>query len=135
MSVDQVACVGWTDLNTPHAKGKDATKALAMGMNIINGMSPMMNSSVMLMSDHAKGSSMRGLYDEEKQISEQLFANRQHCDTRFVELFGKTKGATTKRFGTGRIVVDYDTLDSNIWIARSELSCAGRPLGEGLGVA
>jgi hypothetical protein len=82
------------------------------------------------MPDNAKGSSMRGLFDEERLISENLFAVKQHIDTRYIELYARDHRSTSRRFGHGRIAVSFDALNSNVWTTNSELAIAGRPLGQ-----
>ena len=82
------------------------------------------------MPDNAKGSSMRGLFDEERLISESLFAVKQHIDTRFIELYARDHRSNSKRFGNGRIGVSFDGFRDNVWTSNSELAIAGRPLGQ-----
>ena len=42
------------------------------------------NACMVLMPDHPRDSSLRGLWDEEKQIIENLLAHRQQVECRFL---------------------------------------------------
>jgi hypothetical protein len=129
-----VTLVGFVDFNAPQARCKANCLALCNGICEINDQNPAMNCSIIIFPDLAKDSSLRGLYDEEKQIQENLFANKQFCDARWVELYDRDKKSDTKsngrKFGCGRIVTNFDSRDENPWLQSSELAVAGRPLAE-----
>jgi hypothetical protein len=135
--VGNVSLLGHVDFNQPNARCKERCEELCNGICSINGYNnPDPNATIVVMPDLPKASSLRGLYDEEKQIQENLFANKQYCDTRWVELYDrgpKSDGKTNaRRFGTGRVVVGHDAIDTNSWISESELAVAGRPLNENI---
>jgi hypothetical protein len=130
-SIDGVTLVGWCDFNVPLAKGKDNCKTLCNGVCCINDSDAMKSCCIISLPDIPKASSMRGLWDEETQISSALFANKQHHDTRWVELYSRPKNsaskATGRKFGMGRIAVNYDHMSTNPWLEASELAVNGRP--------
>ena len=69
---------------------------------------------------------MRGLYDEEKQVQDFMFANKQHVDTRWVELFATHHKHVGRRVGFGRVAVNFEAMAENIWLQSSELCVCAR---------
>ena len=133
VSVDAVHVVGLVDFNAPNARLSGKVDSLVQGVSLVNDSGTLsQNCSVVLLPDLAKDSSLRGLYDEEKAILEGLFSLRQHVETRFIDLFTREKKSENKtnmrRFSAGRIVVNHDSVDQNIWLS-SELAVSGRPVG------
>lgn len=133
ISPENVALLGWCDLNVPHARGKESVASLCKGLAMINETNPTLAASVLILPDFAKDSSPRGLYDEERRVFEELFALNQVVETRFVEMFARESRraenkSNTRRFGTGRLLCSSTNLDGNSWLG-SELAVAGRPLG------
>ena len=129
--------VGLVDFNTPNARQQARLDCLTQAMSIVNDSGVMQqNCSLLLLPDHAKDSSLRGLYDEEKGILESLFSLKQHVETRFVDLFTRDKKSENKtnmrRFSAGRIVVNGETSNDNCWL-ESELAVCGRPIGRSEG--
>lgn len=133
ISTDEIAVLGWVDFNAPWARTKDNCVALCKGLAQINESNPKMCGTMLIMPDLAKDSSPRGLYDEERQILEELFALAQHCECRWIEMFAReTKKAETKsnsrKFGAGRFVTSSAALDENVWL-ETELAMFGRCVG------
>ena len=133
VSSDSVSLIGFVDFNAPNAGQALKTDMLCQGVSIVNSHGDMSrNCTVILLPDHPKDSSLRGLYDEEKSIIESLFGFRQHLETRFVDLFTREPKAEQKssgrRFSSGRLVVHADSFENNQWLS-SELAVCGRPVG------
>ena len=131
---DDIAVLGWVDMNAPWARTKENCQALCRGLAALNEASPKMNATVVILPDLARDSSLRGLYDEEKQLFEELFSLSQACETRWVECYAREskkaeKKSNSRRFGTGRIVCSSSCMDSNIWL-ESELAVFGRVVGQ-----
>jgi len=129
--------VGLVDFNTPNARQQSRLEGLTQAISIVNDSDVMQqNCSLILLPDHAKDSSLRGLYDEEKSIIESLFSFKQHVETRFVDLFTRDRRSENKtnmrRFSAGRIVVNGETSGDNCWL-ESELAVCGRPVGRAEG--
>lgn len=128
--------VGLVDFNTPNARQQSRLEGLTQAISIVNDSGVMQqNCSLILLPDHAKDSSLRGLYDEEKSIIESLFSFKQHVETRFVDLFTRdrrSENKTMRRFSAGRIVVNGETSGDNCWL-ESELAVCGRPVGRAEG--
>ena len=83
------------------------------------------------MPDMAKDSSEKGLYDEQTQIVDNLWANKQNADCRWVELFERPHSRSdstnnARKVGFGRIVVNNLHMASNPWVQNSELARYGR---------
>ena len=129
---DKITYLGIGDYNCPGAKVKSNNLDIASILSTINNINPAKNASLVTLPDFARDSLAKGLIDEEKQISDNLWANNQNSDTRWVELYEAPKGLsareTRKKFGTGRIVTNKDHKD-NPWLLNSELAVSGRPLG------
>ena len=124
--------MGLIDLNAPRARGKEAIETLSAGAATINGLNPTLNCVVVRMADVAQESSLRGLHDEEISLVDSMAAVKQHCDSRFVELFTcKSKQSRLKKVGYGRIAVQFDEIAKNMWLSGSELIKEGRPLEDG----
>ena len=133
ISTDDIAVLGWVDFNAPWARTKDNCSALCKGLAQLNELNPKMCGTMLIMPDLPKDSSLRGLYDEERQILEELFALAQQCECRWVEMFARenrkaeTK-SNTRKFGTGRIVTSSAATDDNVWL-ETELAMYGRSVG------
>ncbi|CAK9008227.1 unnamed protein product [Durusdinium trenchii] len=132
-TLDEVAILGWCDFNTPWSRTKDNAQALCRGIAALNEASPKMSASVLILPDLARDSNPRGLWDEERQIFEELFSLSQACEARFVECFTReSKKAEVKsnsrRFGMGRLVTSSSMMDENKWL-NSELAVYGRVCG------
>ena len=134
---ENVHIIGFVDYNAPGARQASKSEVLAQGIGLCNdmGMSKQ-NVTMILLPDIPRDSSLRGLWDEEKQIMESLFAHKQHVDTRFVDLFtreprGESRSAM-RRFSAGRLVCSSDSKDENVWLD-SELAICGRPTGRAEG--
>ena len=84
---DDITLVSLVDFNSPGCRGTASVDALCERVATINNLAPERNCGLCIFPDLAKDSSLRGLFDEEKSIQESFFALKQHCDTRFVELF------------------------------------------------
>ena len=130
---NDVIVVGLVDYNVPGATIKKKYDALSDGITTINDLSPAANMCIIFFPDNAKKSSARGLYEEEKNITDSLYANRQWSDAKFIELFRRPRRSEPKsnsrKWGEGRVVVNYDSKSDNIWIQNSELVLSGRPMG------
>ena len=59
---------------------------LAKQVAMVNGLAPMKSCALVLLPDLAKDSSLRGLFDEERDIQEAFFSLKQCCEMRFIEL-------------------------------------------------
>ena len=132
-TLDEVAILGWCDFNTPWSRTKDNAQALCRGIAALNEASPKMSASVLILPDLARDSNPRGLWDEERQIFEELLSLSQACEARFVECFTReSKKAEVKsnsrRFGMGRLVTSSSMMDENKWL-NSELAVYGRVCG------
>lgn len=105
--------------------------SLCRGISIINEANPRNNACMMVLPDNARDSSLCGLYDEEKQLFEELFSPSQNIENRWVENFAReSRRAETKsnarRFGSGRLVTS--NVEDNSWLS-SELAVFGRVVG------
>ena len=133
-NIGDVCCVGFIDFNVPTARQKEKTSSLIAGMSAVNDTgSPHLNCTVMILPDLPKDSSLRGLYDEEKAILESCFGLKQHCETRFVDLYSLPRRgevrSSMRRFGQGRVVVNGGSFNENIWMS-SELAVCGRAIAQ-----
>ena len=102
----------------------------------MNDASPTTTACVLIQPDQARDSSLRGLYDEERQLFEELFALAQACEIRWVECYAmQSKRAESKsnsrRFGMGRLVTSSSG-SANPWTV-SELAMYGRVIGQNEG--
>ena len=131
MGLDAIGCIGFVDMNAPTARQKAMTLKLMEGISIINDSGDASkNCCCLMMPDHAKDSSLRGLYDEERCILEALFGLKQSVDCRFIDLFtrdGRAEGRSNmRRFSEGRVVVNGESVSTNVWMG-SSLAVYGRP--------
>ena len=134
VGVDMVHTVSIVDFNVPNARTSGKVESLVQGISLVNDSGVMsQNCSLVLLPDLAKESSLRGLWDEEKTIMESMFSFRQHVETRWVDLFTREKKSENKtnirRFSSGRIAVNGESVAENCWLA-SELAVCGRPVGK-----
>lgn len=91
--------------------------------------------------DYPKDSSLRGTYDEERQLCEELFSLNQACDCRWIEVWGRESRqaemrSNARRFGCGRIVVSSSATAgaaTNQWL-NGELAIYGRSIGPNEGM-
>lgn len=125
--------MGFCDFNTPYSRGKEACMSLCKGMSALNEVNPSKSCTLMILPDNARESSLRGLFDEERQIFEELFSLAQACDARWIDLYAReTRSAdsrsNSRKFGSGRIVTSSTMLDANEWL-KSELAVYGRVVG------
>ena len=94
------------------------------------------NVTMVLLPDLAKDSSLRGLFDEEKQILESLYSQKQDPECRFIDLFTREARSEARscirRFASGRLVVAADSKSENRWMD-GELAICGRPVGRSEG--
>ena len=132
--LDDVCVLGWADFNAPWARTKENATSLCKAMAALNEGNPKNNACIMVCPDLARDSSLRGLYDEERQLFEELFSLAQSIESRWVEVYAReNRRAETKsnsrRFGTGRIVTSATDIDNNIWLD-SELAVYGRVVGQ-----
>lgn len=74
------------DFNVPGMRGKAAVEMLAKQVAMVNALAPMKSCALVLLPDLPKDSSLRGLFDEERDIQEAFFALKQSCEVRFIEL-------------------------------------------------
>lgn len=103
-------------------------------MAAISEMNPKMNASIMILPDIPRDSSLRGLYDEEKQLFEEMFSLAQSIENRWVEVYGREnkraeKASNSRRFGSGRVVTSASSVSENVWLD-SELCVFGRVVGQ-----
>ena len=132
--VDSVHVLGFIDFNAPSARQSSKIELLSKGIALINSCGNMANNACMvLLPDHPKDSSARGLWDEEKKIMENLFGLQMDVETRFVDLFTREPRSenrtSMRRFASGRIVVCEASRSDNVWLD-SELAICGRPVGK-----
>lgn len=71
---DNVAILGMCDFNAPYARTKDNCAALCRGVSALNESNPQKAACLVVMPDYARESSPRGLWDEERQVMEELFS-------------------------------------------------------------
>ena len=133
VSADSVHVMGFCDFNTPGARQAAKSDSLCQGISLCCDMGiAKQNACMVLMPDHPRDSSLRGLWDEEKQIIENLFAHRQQVECRFVDLFTREPRSENKtsmrRWAAGRLVVNSESAGENVWL-NSELAICGRPVG------
>ena len=120
----------WCDMNAPHARNRESCLALCKGLSALNESNPSKTACVLTLPDCARESNPRGLFDEEKQIFEELYSLNQKCEVRWVDLYThESKKSNGRRFGTGRIITSAMEEDNNPWLG-SELSIYGRVCGE-----
>ncbi|CAK9035455.1 unnamed protein product [Durusdinium trenchii] len=129
ISADEVALLGWVDMNAPHARNKEACQALCKGIATINEIDPALCASILILPDYARGSSIRGLFDEEKQLFEELYSLCQNCECRWVEVYAREsrradQRSNARRFGLGRVITSSQKIEDNKWL-NSELSVYG----------
>lgn len=74
------------DFNVPGMRAKNTVEMLAKQVSMVNSLAPARSCGVVIFPDLAKDSSLRGLYDEEKEIQEIFFSLQQCCELRFIEL-------------------------------------------------
>ena len=132
-SADEIGVLGWCDFNVPFSRSRENCNSLCKGMASLHEANPAKSCSVLILPDNARESSLRGLFDEERQIMEELFSLAQACDARWVEVFAREsrkadRMSNTRKFGTGRIVASSTMLDQNEWM-NSELAVYGRVVG------
>ena len=132
--MEAVAHITWMDFNAPHAKASKHCGNLCEVAAGINNINAALNCDLMIMPDLAKASSEKGLADEEQQILDNFWALEQDMDCRWIELWNRPRGSEmksfSKRVGWGRIGVAKQHAKNHIVLLNSELSLAGRPLGE-----
>jgi hypothetical protein len=130
VAVDDIAVLTWCDMNAPHARNRESCLALCKGLSALNESNPSKTACVLTLPDCARESNPRGLFDEEKQIFEELYSLNQKCEVRWVDLYThESKKNNGRRFGTGRIITSAMEEDNNPWLG-SELSIYGRVCGE-----
>lgn len=130
---DEVALLGWCDFNAPWARTKENCLTLCKSIAAISESSPKLAATVVLLPDNPRDSNPRGLYDEERQLFDELYSLNQACEARFMECFGReSKRAEAKsnsrRWGAGRVITSSSMLSENDWLD-SELCVSGRPVG------
>ena len=135
---DEVGVLGWVDFNAPWARTKETSESLCKGIAQINESSPTNAASVIILPDLPRDSSLRGLYDEEKQLFEELFSLAQNVENRWVEVYARENKraelkSNSRRFGTGRLVTSSTAVSDNKWL-NSELAVFGRVVGANEGV-
>lgn len=134
VALGDVAILGWCDFNAPYARSKENCSGLCKGLAAINEVDPTRNASIIIMPDFARESSLRGLYDEERQVMEEFFALNQACDCRWIDIYARETSkanlrSSTRRFGSGRIVTSATMQDKNLWL-NGELAVCGRVIGQ-----
>lgn len=92
-----------------------------------------MSAVAVLLPDHPRDSNPRGLYDEEKQLFDELFALSLACECRFVECFRRESQraevkSNSRRWSAGRIITSTTLGAENAWLD-SELAVCGRCVG------
>ncbi|CAL1152126.1 unnamed protein product [Cladocopium goreaui] len=130
---DEVALLGWCDFNAPWARTKENCLTLCKSIAAISESSPKLAATVVLLPDNPRDSNPRGLYDEERQLFDELYSLNQACEARFMECFGReSKRAEAKsnsrRWGAGRVITSSSMLSEKNWLD-SELCVSGRPVG------
>ena len=131
--MEDVCILGFCDLNIPRARGKEICQMLCQGIAALNSDGKTKNNAtILLMPDLARDKNPRGLYDEERQVFEELFSLDQHVETRFVEVFSRDRlgevRSNSRRFSSGRIVTCNKTYEECVWM-QGELALRGRPIG------
>lgn len=104
----------------------------------MNEQNPKSSACVLVLPDLARDSSLRGLYDEEKQLFEELFSLAQSVETRWVEVYTRENRradskSNCRRFGAGRIITSSSSMAENGFLD-SELAVYGRVIGPNEGV-
>lgn len=125
--------LGFVDFNCPNARMASKSELLTQGISLVNDCGNMeKNACMVLMPDLPKDSSVRGLWDEERKIIENLFSYKQDVECRFVDLFTREprseNRSSSRRFSQGRLVVNAETKGTNEWLD-GELAIYGRPVG------
>ena len=80
---DDIYFVSVIDFNIPGMRGSQNIEILCRQLAAVNGLSPTKSCGLVILPDLAKASSLRGLYDEEKEIQEALFSLRQYSTATF----------------------------------------------------
>lgn len=132
--MDDIAILGFCDFNVPFARSKESCQALCSGVAALNESNPTKCACLLIFPEIARESSLRGLWDEERQIMEELFSLKQACDHPFVDLYARESQraelkSNSRKFGSGRVVVSSSGQDRNDWLG-SELAVYGRVVGE-----
>ncbi|CAK9060121.1 Uncharacterized protein SCF082_LOCUS31722 [Durusdinium trenchii] len=132
--VTEVHIVGFTDLNVPLANSKERVQELMAAIAAMNDIAPNKHCAVVELADCPKKSSKRGLFDEEKDLLEELWQLKQQGDFRWIlpwEVQPAAEGhSSRRRWSSGRVVVNKDAEETNIFTTSAELVLAGRPLTE-----
>ena len=133
VNVDNVAILGMCDFNAPYARTKDNCAALCRGVSALNESNPQKAACLVVMPDYARESSPRGLWDEERQVMEELFSLNQSCDCRWIDLYARESKkadmrSNSRKFGSGRMVVSATSQEDNVWMG-GELAVYGRVVG------
>jgi hypothetical protein len=68
VSANDVRVLGIMDINVPSCKDKGTSSDLANASSNINDMNPLVTGTICILPDHAKGSSLRGQFDELKNL-------------------------------------------------------------------
>eukprot|EP00913_Durusdinium_trenchii_P019866 g18674.t1 len=101
VGMDDVAVLVWCDMNVPHARNREGCLALCKGIAALNESSPSKTACVLTLPDWARESNPRGLFDEEKQVFEELYSLNQKCEVRWIDLWThETKKNNGRRFGS-----------------------------------
>lgn len=130
---DEIGVLCWCDFNVPYARGSNSCTALCKGIPMLNDVAPKVSCAVLTLPDNPRESSLRGLYDEEKQILDELHALAQFCDTRWIDLWARESRkadlrSSARKFGSGRLVIPNEAREDSAWLA-SELAICGRVVG------
>ncbi|CAE7836494.1 unnamed protein product [Symbiodinium sp. CCMP2592] len=128
-----VALIGHVDFNCPHAKGKGNMETLCAALAMINEDLPQLACSMVVFPDHARETSARGVWDEERKILDEMFGLAQNCDTRFIDLYTRDNAraeskTNNRKFGHGMLTFSRTATDENPW-RQSELALFGRAVG------
>lgn len=100
--VTEVHIVGFTDLNVPLANSKERVQELMAAIAAMNDIAPNKHCAVVELADCPKKSSKRGLFDEEKDLLEELWQLKQQGDFRWIlpwEVQPAAEGHSSRRQG------------------------------------
>lgn len=97
------------DMNVPGARTSERVNELASCVQFANDLSPLKHGALLELPDVPHKSAKRGLWDEEKEISEALWGLRQVCDSRWVcpfELHPSAEAHSNRRLGLIKFLLE-----------------------------
>ena len=102
VALTDVHIVTFTDFNVPLANSKEKVQELTAAVAALNDMAPNKHCAILEMADCPKKASKRGLFDEEKELLEELWQLKQQGDFRWIlpwDVQPAAEGHSSRRLG------------------------------------